>query len=377
MKRFLILGGGFGGVAAARTFRQLRPDDGVILVDRRPTFMVGFRKSWGLLGLSPLAAGQRPLASLERAGVSVRQGVVTAIDPAARAAEVDGQRIEADGLLVALGAELAPEQIPGFEQHALNVYDPASIPAAADRLRSFAGGRVAVGVFTPTYKCPPAPYEIALLLREFFAERQVQATIEVFTPLPSSMPLLGDAGCMVIEGRLAARGITFRAGQKATAVDEAGVAFGAERRPYDLVLGIAPHRCPDVAVTCGLAQPGSWIKVDPRTMATTFPGVYAVGDVTEVAMANGKPLPKAGVFAEGQGVTVARRLAADFAGEESQATFGGDGGCFLEVGDGQAMVVEGAFMAQPGPAVRLAEASAENLRRKGRFEQERLALWFE
>jgi sulfide:quinone oxidoreductase len=376
MKRFLILGGGFGGIAAARAFRQLRPEDEVVLVDRRSHFMVGFRKTWALVGHSPLAAGQRPLQALAEDGIRLVQGTATAIDPNSRSAVVDGRTIEADALLIALGAELAPDLVPGLADHAFSVYDPQRIPAARAALEAFDGGRVAVGVFTPTYKCPPAPYEMALLLADYFAGRGVPAEIELFTPLPSSMPLLGTAGCMVIEGRLMARGITFLPGRKATAVEAGAVVFGEERRPYDLILAIAPHRVPEVVAASGLADRGGWVRVNGQTMESAFPAVYAAGDVTEVAMANGKPLPKAGVFAEGEGVTVAHRVAAAFAGQKATATFAGVGGCYLEVGDGEAMVVEGTFMAQPVPDVRLTEATADYLAQKVRFEQERLQAWF-
>ena len=72
MKRVLILGGGFGGLATAHRLKQkLSPEDEVILVDRRGYFMVGFRKTWALVGESSLEAGQRPLESLGRIGVRV------------------------------------------------------------------------------------------------------------------------------------------------------------------------------------------------------------------------------------------------------------------------------------------------------------------
>src|SRR5215211_6053610 len=98
MKRVLILGAGFGGIATARRLKQtLDEKDEVILVDRRSHFMVGFRKTWALVG----------------------------------------QRLSADALVVALGAELAPETIPGFQQYAYNVYDPNDIPRAAQALQDF------------------------------------------------------------------------------------------------------------------------------------------------------------------------------------------------------------------------------------------------
>jgi sulfide:quinone oxidoreductase len=377
MRRVLILGGGFGGIAAALRLRQrLAPEDEIVLVDRRPYFMVGFRKTWALIGASTLDAGQRPLAALERKGIQIIQGAISAIDPAARAAEVDGRRIEADALVVALGAALAPERIPGLQAHGLNSYDPQAIPDAAEALRGFQGGRVVVGIFGVPYKCPPAPYELALLVREFFDARGVNAEVEVFTPQPMALPVLGPAGSAVLEGRLADRRITFLPNHQATAVEAGEVVFANGRRPYDLLIGVPPHRCPDVVVQSGLTDGGEWVRADARTLETRFPGVYAVGDVTEVLMSNGKPLPKAGVFAEAMGEVVAERIAATFAGETPRAVFAGEGGCYLEVGNGEAMMVRGRFLAEHGPDATLTAPSRAYLEEKRTFELARLAQWF-
>src|SRR5690349_3377677 len=191
MKRVLILGGGFGGIATARRLMQtLDEKDEVILVDKRDQFMVGFRKTWALVGQSTLEEGQRPLDSLTSIGVRVMRDPVTRIDPAARTAWMGDQRLNADVLVVALGAELAPELIPGFQEHAYNVYDPRDIPRAAQALLDFQAGKLTIGIFGVPYKCPPAPYEMALLIREALEARRVRAQIEVFTPQPVSMPLL-------------------------------------------------------------------------------------------------------------------------------------------------------------------------------------------
>src|SRR5512138_3635426 len=134
-RRVLILGAGFGGIAAARRLRQkLDEKDEIILVDRGAHFMVGFRKTWALVGQSTLEAGQRPLDSLIRLGIRVMRDPVTRIDPRARAATMGDQHLSADALIVALGAEPAAELIPGFRQYAFNVYDANDIPRAAQAL---------------------------------------------------------------------------------------------------------------------------------------------------------------------------------------------------------------------------------------------------
>jgi sulfide:quinone oxidoreductase len=377
MKRVLILGGGFGGIATARRLKEtLDENDEVILVDRGDHFMVGFRKTWALTGQSTLEAGQRPLDNLANIGIRVMRDPVTRIDPAARTAWMGDQRLSADALVVALGAELAPEAIPGFQQHAYNVYDSQDIPRAAQALSEFQGGRLLIGVFGVPYKCPPAPYEMALLIRETLEARGIQAEVEVFTPQPVSMPLLGQVGCDIIESRLADNGITFLPNRKATAVESGEVVFPNERRRFDLLFGVPPHRTPAVARESGLVGDSGWVSVNSRTLETPFPGVYAIGDVVQISMANGKPLPKAGVFAEGMGETVADRIAAVFKGQEPDATFAGEGGCYLEVGSGQAMMVKGHFMAVPEPEIALTDAAPERLEEKRAFEMQRLKMWF-
>jgi sulfide:quinone oxidoreductase len=377
MKRVLILGGGFGGIATAHRLKQrLGNEVEVILVDKRPYFMVGFRKSWALVGESTLDVGQKPLDSLSRIGVEVRRATVEAIQPQEKSATVDGERIQADALVVALGAELNPSAVPGFAEHAYNVYDPDDIPRAEKALNEFKGGRLVIGIFGAPYKCPPAPLEMALLIQEKFKQRGVQAKIEVFTPQPVTLPILSQASCDAVDGRLLEHGIHTYGHHKALRIEAGKVVFEKRSIEFDLLLGIPPHRAPAVVRESGLTGESGWIEIDPRTCETSFEGVYAIGDSTQIVLANKKTLPKAGLFAEMMGETVAERLADIFSGKEPTAQFSGEGGCFFETGDGEAMMIKGNFLAEPAPVVDITDSSKEFYAEKVKFETERWARWF-
>lgn len=377
MGRVLILGGGFGGVSTAHHFRMLAPEHEVVLVSRSTHFMMGFRKAAGLLDPAAMDAGRRPLSALESRGVRVVFGDISGVDPTARGAEVDGESIEADALVMALGAETAPDAVPGLAEHGHDVYDPDAVPAAADALSSLDEGRVAIGIFGAPYTCPPAPYELALLANEAAERRGAGLEFHTFTPQPMSLPVLGSAGCEVIEGRLGIRGIGFTAKAKAERVEADRVALeGGGQIPFDLLLAVPPHRCPRVLVDAGLAEPGGWVKVDPRTLQTGTEGVYALGDCTAIPLASGQPLPKAGVLAEAEGRVVAERIAATMNGIRPEAEFQGEGACYLEIGGGEAMMVRGRFLAEPAPEVELVGPSAGLLEEKSRYEGDALDTWF-
>jgi sulfide:quinone oxidoreductase len=377
MARVIVLGGGFGGIAAATGLRNLLPrSDEVILVDRRPDFVMGLRKTWAVVGLHPLEDGVRPLSLLADRGIRVIEAAIETIDPVSHTVRLDDRSLDGDALVVALGAEHAPETIPGLVEHSINVWDRAQAHRANTALDGLPGGRLLIGVFGVPYACPPGPFELALLARERLAARGVTASVAVFGPMPIALPVVGPAESAKVERLLDAAGIAFLRGHRVTEVRAGVVVFAdGEERPFDLLFAVPPHRCPALLVEAGLAAPGGWVMVDPRTLATSFPGVYAVGDCTAIMLTHGLPLPKAGVFAEAEGYVAAERIAAELAGRPSDAVFAGEGVCYAEVGGGLAAEVRGRFLADP-PEISVLEQSVGAVEAKVTFEAARLTRWF-
>jgi sulfide:quinone oxidoreductase len=117
--------------------------------------------------------------------------------------------------------------------------------------------------------------------------------------------------------------------------------------PFDLLVAVPPHRAPQVVRDAGLTDDTGWVPVDAHTLEMKHEGVFAIGDVTRIPLADGMVLPKAGVFAHGEAEVVARNIAARILGHGKGAQFDGTGSCFLEAGGGAAGIAEGNFYAHP------------------------------
>ncbi len=378
----VVVGGGTGGIVAAhRLRRELAAGDRVVIIERDPIYRFAPSFLWVLTGDRRPEQISSDLRRLRRRGIELVEAEVRAIDTDARRVETSNGPIVYDRLVVALGAELAPELVPGFTEAALNVYALEGALAAARALEGFAGGRIAVLVSRLPYKCPAAPYETALLAEALLRKRGIRerSAIDVYTPEPFPMPTAGPALGEAVRGILDSREIGFHPEQSVKRIEPGTrelVRADGERVPFDLVLGIPPHRAPEVIRESALAGETGFLPVDRQTLATKTEGVFAIGDVTSIALTGGRFLPKAGVFAHGQAEHVARRIAAELRGATPTGAFEGKGACFLEMGDGISAYASGDFYAEPAPQVRLRRPGRHWHLGKVAFERYWLWRWF-
>jgi sulfide:quinone oxidoreductase len=355
----LILGGGVGGVATARALRKRLPRaHRIVLVDREREHLFAPSLLWLMVGQRTAESITRPLVRLERKGIDVRFGEIERIDPDRRVATVGGEALSADFLVISLGAELNPQSIPGLAEAGHNFYTLRDAQALRDALRHFRAGRLVVLTAAPAYKCPAAPYEAAMLLDAFCRKRGIRdaVQIEVYAAEPMPMGVAGPEVAGAVKQLLAMKGIPYHPEHQVTTVDAAmkrlAFANGAQA-DFDLLAYVPPHRPPQVVRESGLVGESGWVSVDRYTLETRFPGVYAIGDVVAIPLTLGKPLPKAGVFAHGEGEVVARNIARAITGKGAADRFNGHGECFIEVGEGRAGFGAGNFYAEPTPMVTL------------------------
>jgi sulfide:quinone oxidoreductase len=252
----------------------------------------------------------------------------------------------------------------------IRVWNGAS--AVRDALAAFDGGRVVVGVTSTPFKCPPAPSEVALLMHDYLTDRgqRDRSEISLVTPLGAPIPPSPGASKALLAA-FAERDIRLYPSQLVRELDPARqvarLADGGEI-PYDLFIGVPVHQAPAVVQASGLCADG-WIPVNPHTLETVFPGVYAIGDVTSVGT------PKAGVFAEGQAAVVAAAIIARQAGRESPMQYDGRGQVYMEFGHCQVARLDLTFAAGRPPTGTFEAPSTDLTGHKSEFVATRIQRW--
>ncbi|HEV2386497.1 MAG TPA: FAD/NAD(P)-binding oxidoreductase [Candidatus Acidoferrales bacterium] len=363
-KTIVILGGGVGGMIASNELRSKLPrEHRIVLIERNAEHAFAPSFLWLMTGDRKPEQVRRPMRNLLRGGVEFVHASAEAIDLPRRRVITKSGDFFFDYLIVALGAELAPELVPGVAEGAHSFYTFEGAFRLQEALRTFSRGRIAVVVAAMPYKCPGAPHEAAMLIADYFRRRGHAASVEVhlYTPESQPMPVAGPELGKAVLQMLEKKGIHFHPMHNLLAVDPAAQSarFQQGAEDYDLLAVIPPHRAPRLVHEAGLTNAAGWVPVNAQTLETSHERVFAIGDVTAIPIpGRWKPdvplmLPKAGVFAHAQAEIVVARIAAEIEGRKPSESFCGDGYCMLEAGEDLAGFAYGDFFAQPTPQVKI------------------------
>ena len=372
--RILVLGAGFGGLELSTKLSEEFGDQiDLVLIDRADGFVFGFSKLDVIFGRVLHSAAVHPYRDIVKPGVRFVQTTIRSIDPVGKRVETDAGVFEADIMVVALGADLDPAATPGLVEGGREFYTVPGAFALRDVLPTFDGGNVIVAVTSVPFKCPPAPSEMALLMHDYLTERGVRDNSDIALVMPLGVPIPpSPAASQALLEAFSEKGINWHPERMVKGLDPdrsvAMLSDGSEM-PYDLFLGVPVHRAPAVVAESALAV-GGWVPVNPMTLETAFPDVYAVGDVTSVGT------PKAGVFAEGQASVAADQIDARIRGDIASATYDGRGVCYLEFGRDLVALVDVTFSTGQAPVGQFQGPSQEFAAHKEEFGSSRIQRWF-
>ena len=374
----VILGGGFGGLSAANELRNSLSlsEVKITVIDKKDWFMVGFAKLWIINGTRTFENSVGSLKELQKKEIDFIKDEIISINLENKNIETKSHNVSYDYLIISMGAILAPQKIPGLENNGFNLYDHNQLVEIREKLESIESGKIAISIMGMPYKCPPAPFEASLLIDSMLRKRGVRDSVKIdfYSPAPITLPAAGPEVSKQILELVNSEKITFHNSSKIKSVESKKLIFENSEADFDILLAVPPHIAPKVIYDSGLAKESGFIPID-RDCKTPFENVFAVGDVTSLAVAENMAVPKAGVFAEGEGITVARNIISKIQSKEDSALFDGKGGCFIESGRDTASLIEVDMFTNDKPSTNLTELTSDNLSKKIEFEKERLSKW--
>lgn len=334
--RIVVLGGGVGGTLVANLLdKQLGRNAAVTVVD--PTGMHDYQPGYLYVALGQ-AKGHwlsREERTLLRPGVDLAVERAIRIHPDAGTVQLErGGSLEWDYLVVATGARLVPEQIPGLAEGSFEFYSLGGAERLSQELHRFTGGRIKVGIGGIPYKCPPAPVEFTFMVDGFLRGRDLRDRSEVSLLSPLNRAFTIQSASELIEPIMAERDIGLTTFFNVESVDpSAGTveSLEGEKQEYDLLVVVPPHRGAKVVTDSGLGDAGGWLPTDRHTLNLKgHDRIFGLGDATDL------PISKSGSTAHFEAPVIASRIASLVQGTAPKENYGGRVMCFLETGDGKA-----------------------------------------
>jgi len=346
----VILGGGVGGTLVANLLaRKLsRKQANITVIDRtgRHTYQPGWL--YIPFGGTPPERLERAERSLLARMVRLAVGDVRRIDRDAHQIEMaDGMHFPYDMLVIATGAQLAPQAVPGYAEGAHHFYSAEAALRLHAALRDFEGGRIVVGVADIPYKCPPAPLEFAFLLDNDLRERGLRERSEVVYLSPINRVFTIESVAQFVTPLLEERGIRYELFFNTESIDPHArtiTSLEGTTLDYDLLVLVPPHRGAQIVVDSGLGDAQGWIPTDRETLQSKAdPNIYVIGDASDL------PVSKSGSAAHFEAKVVAHRIAGEVLGQTDDARYDGAVMCFLETGRGQATQLVFDYTHPPAP----------------------------
>lgn len=389
-KQILILGAGFGGLASANLLRNSLQKEvcQITVIDKNQSFMMGLVNLWILSGTRRLENSQIALNKLESKGIKFLNDEIIKIDPSENSVttKTNRNKVHYDYLIIALGADLAPKQIEGFEDNesCFNIYNVQQVPRLREKILALKSGRIIICIANIPYKCPPAPYEVSLIINDILIKNGTRDSIDlnIYVPTPISLPVAGAKMSQDVVNLLNEKHINFHPLHKIKKVlDKKTIEFeNGVKTSFDVLIIIPNHQVPQIIKNSDLLRDGNqhWINVDKFTLRTKYKNVFAIGDVTEIRLDKTTTIPKAGIFAEGQAKVVSQQIINEITDNNTNKAltkFDGKGFCFMEVGDKKAGYIYADFYNESGPTTRLDPPSYEFYQKKLDFERSRLGEW--
>jgi sulfide:quinone oxidoreductase len=353
-ERVVIVGAGTAGSVTANNLSDRVADEidagdvEIVLINDTEDHV--YKPTWLYVpfGEKTLEDARRPLTELVDQRIDLVIDRVTGIETGAKTVSFESARpdLAYDHLVLAMGAQVTPEETPGLAEGGHQFYDPAGARALREELASFTEGHLVMSVIGVPHMCPVAPLEFPLMADDWFRKRGVREDIEITYTYPIARAhgirsVAEWVGPLMEERDIAVE--TFFNPERIDPDEEIIHTVEGTELPYDLLVSIPPHDGSDLVREAGLGDDG-WVAVDSQTLeAENADDVYALGDIADL------PTSKAGSAAHYAAGALAQRLASVVRGRRPTAEYDGKTVCFIESGEDEATYISFDYDEEPIP----------------------------
>jgi len=312
-------------------------------------------------------------------GVDFVIGDVDRVDAENRTvAMTDGRTLDYDYLVIASGTTPRPDQTPGmldsqWRRSIFDFYTFEGATALAQALREFDHGRLVVHITDMPIKCPVAPLEFTFLADAWLRERGVRDRVEItyVTPLPGAFtkPICSSTlGYLLDERKIALE--TDYLVERIDVETKALISYDEREVPFDLLVTVPLNMGADFVARSGLGDELNFVPVDKHTLQSKAdPHIFAIGDASDI------PASKAGSVAHFAVEVFTENFLELIDGKPMTGSFDGHANCFIESGDGKALLIDFNYETEPmagkyplpivGPMSLLKETKANHLGKMG------------
>ena len=319
--KVVILGGGFGGLAAARAMSKTAD---VTVVDRHnfQTFLpLLYQVSTAGLAADHVAYPIR--GALRKTNTKFRMASPLSIDHKNKEVKLDSSEIlKFDHLVVALGSVTADFGIPGVNEHTLGmktVHEALAIRAEImrrfeDLCRFEDNTRFSIAVVGGGPTGVEMAGAIAELIRGPLKSDQANAAAHIDISLieagPRLLPPFAPSLSAKTKKDLEKLGVKVLLNTPVKAVEHRKIILNDNSSiPAEITIWAAGVKGSDAMSQLSLPIINNRLAVEPTMQVKNYPNIWALGDIAGALGKDGKPLPMVAPVAIQQGKFIAKQIA--------------------------------------------------------------------
>jgi sulfide:quinone oxidoreductase len=353
MKKILILGAGTAGTMMANHLRKrLPPDEWAIqIIDKNKTHY--YQPGFLFLPFDLYKSKQvmKPIGKFIPKEVDLLQEEVDKINHEENSVLLmNGSSVSYDILIIASGTDIAPQEIEGMagEYWHKDIFDFYTFEGAKNlrnKLRKWEGGKLVVHISEMPIKCPVAPLEFAFLADSYFREKGMREDVEITYVTPLSGAFTKPKATEALSYLLEEKNIRIVSDFNIERVDGEAkkiIDYGDQEVEYDLLVTVPTNMGDPMIERSGFGDDLNFVPTNKATLQTTVkPNIFAIGDATNL------PASKAGSVAHFEAEILTENILRFINGEPLKAEFDGHANCFIETGNGKALLIDFNYTHEP------------------------------